>query len=238
LRHRHPGKPARFRGHFFNWYDTGDLRPLEPKYVSSVDSGNLAGHLIALANACRESVDPAIANGHWIAGVEDALALARDALPSGPAQASVRKQLEAAFTLMDGALAAAAEPAGDLARQLATLALQADVAIDLAKKLPAGAARHPRRHADLAAALRESIEATSATDEPRRQQTSRGAPLPRGRQRKGWKHPRPKISPPAARRCSTVSGAGGAGLEGVGGDGIRFSSGPSAPAALDRLPGR
>jgi cyclic beta-1,2-glucan synthetase len=34
---------ARFRGHFFNWYDTYDLRPLDPKYVSSVDSGNLAG---------------------------------------------------------------------------------------------------------------------------------------------------------------------------------------------------
>ena len=44
----------RFRGHFYNWYDTRDLRPLDPRYVSTVDSGNLAGHLIALANACRE----------------------------------------------------------------------------------------------------------------------------------------------------------------------------------------
>ena len=43
-----------FRGHFYNWYETRDLSPLEPKYVSSVDSGNLAGHLIAFANACRE----------------------------------------------------------------------------------------------------------------------------------------------------------------------------------------
>ena len=42
----------RHRGHFYNWYDTSDLRPLEPAYVSTVDSGNLAGHLIALANAC------------------------------------------------------------------------------------------------------------------------------------------------------------------------------------------
>ena len=48
------GRLARFRGHFYNWYDTSDLRPLDPPYVSSVDSGNLAGHLIALANACRE----------------------------------------------------------------------------------------------------------------------------------------------------------------------------------------
>jgi cyclic beta-1,2-glucan synthetase len=39
----------RFRGHFFNWYDTSDLRPLEPRYVSSVDSGNLAAHLMTTA---------------------------------------------------------------------------------------------------------------------------------------------------------------------------------------------
>ena len=42
-----------FRGHFFNWYATDDLRPLEPRYVSTVDSGNLAGHLFALVNACK-----------------------------------------------------------------------------------------------------------------------------------------------------------------------------------------
>jgi cyclic beta-1,2-glucan synthetase len=39
----------KYRGHLYNWYDTRDLRPLEPRYVSSVDSGNLAAHLIALA---------------------------------------------------------------------------------------------------------------------------------------------------------------------------------------------
>jgi cyclic beta-1,2-glucan synthetase len=43
----------RFRGHLFNWYDTRDLRPLEPRYVSTVDSGNLAAHLITLANALK-----------------------------------------------------------------------------------------------------------------------------------------------------------------------------------------
>jgi cyclic beta-1,2-glucan synthetase len=55
----------RFRGHFYNWYDTRDLRALDPKYVSSVDSGNLAGHLIVLRNACREIIGAplAAANG-------------------------------------------------------------------------------------------------------------------------------------------------------------------------------
>jgi cyclic beta-1,2-glucan synthetase len=42
-----------FWGHYYNWYDTHDLRPLDPKYVSTVDSGNLAGHLLALANGAR-----------------------------------------------------------------------------------------------------------------------------------------------------------------------------------------
>lgn len=44
----------RFRGHFYNWYDLHDLRVLEPPYISTVDSGNLAGHLIAFRQACLE----------------------------------------------------------------------------------------------------------------------------------------------------------------------------------------
>ncbi len=43
---------ARFRGHFLNWYSLPDLAVLDPGYVSTVDSGNLAGHLIALRQAC------------------------------------------------------------------------------------------------------------------------------------------------------------------------------------------
>ena len=50
-----------FRGHFYNWYDTLDLHPLEPKYVSSVDSGNLAGDLIVLGNSCRELAHKSVA---------------------------------------------------------------------------------------------------------------------------------------------------------------------------------
>ena len=38
----------RFRGHFFNWYDTRSMEPLPPRYVSTVDSGNLVGHLLTL----------------------------------------------------------------------------------------------------------------------------------------------------------------------------------------------
>ncbi|HVR72264.1 MAG TPA: DUF3131 domain-containing protein, partial [Vicinamibacteria bacterium] len=43
----------RFQGHLFNWYDTVTLSPLPPRYVSTVDSGNLAGALVALAEGLR-----------------------------------------------------------------------------------------------------------------------------------------------------------------------------------------
>jgi cyclic beta-1,2-glucan synthetase len=44
----------RIEGHLFNWYDTASLAPLLPRYVSTVDSGNLAGALIALAEGLRQ----------------------------------------------------------------------------------------------------------------------------------------------------------------------------------------
>ncbi len=44
----------RFRGHWFNWYDLNTLDVMEPAYISTVDSGNLAGHLIALKQACLQ----------------------------------------------------------------------------------------------------------------------------------------------------------------------------------------
>jgi len=47
-------KMPRLHGHFYNWYDTRTLHTLEPKYVSTVDSGNLAAHLLVLAEGCRD----------------------------------------------------------------------------------------------------------------------------------------------------------------------------------------
>jgi hypothetical protein len=43
----------KYRGHFFNWYETRSLKPLLPLYVSSVDSGNLAGHLLTFSRPPR-----------------------------------------------------------------------------------------------------------------------------------------------------------------------------------------
>ena len=72
------GRLARFRGHFYNWYDTQDLRALDPPYVSTVDSGNLAGHLIALASACEEWVHYPPDDARCLAGIADALEITRE----------------------------------------------------------------------------------------------------------------------------------------------------------------
>lgn len=69
----------RYRGHFYNWYATEDLRPLDPRYVSTVDSGNLAGHLITIANAC-ETWQDTVFSPDPRQGIADTLALAFDAI--------------------------------------------------------------------------------------------------------------------------------------------------------------
>lgn len=61
-------------GHLFNWYDTQTLKPLPPDYVSSVDSGNFAGHLVAVAQACRAFAADASCQPHEAPALE---ALAR-----------------------------------------------------------------------------------------------------------------------------------------------------------------
>ena len=70
----------RYRGHLFNWYDTRTLEPLNPRYVSTVDSGNLAVSLLALKEGCLEFADgPALRSQQW-RGLADTLKLLDDAV--------------------------------------------------------------------------------------------------------------------------------------------------------------
>ncbi|WP_196053573.1 GH36-type glycosyl hydrolase domain-containing protein [Paracoccus lichenicola] len=75
----------KLNGHLFNWYDTRDLSVLHPRYVSSVDSGNLAGHLVTLASALRGWAHGAIVhvptNPQGIGDVLDVLARQLAAIP-------------------------------------------------------------------------------------------------------------------------------------------------------------
>ena len=63
----------RYRGHFYNWYDTVTLAPLQPAYVSTVDSGNLAGHLLTLASGLEELADRPILDTFVFSGLADTL---------------------------------------------------------------------------------------------------------------------------------------------------------------------
>ncbi|HSW23489.1 MAG TPA: glucoamylase family protein, partial [Burkholderiaceae bacterium] len=75
----------RHRGHWLNWYDTQTLQPLRPAYVSSVDSGNLAGHLLTLRAALRLMADEQPHFQPLLRGLEDTLQLLRPVLRSAGA---------------------------------------------------------------------------------------------------------------------------------------------------------
>lgn len=70
----------RYRGHFYNWYDTQTQLPLAPLYVSTVDSGNLAGHLLTLRHGLIALCDAPILNRQWLQGVGDTFAVLCDTI--------------------------------------------------------------------------------------------------------------------------------------------------------------
>ena len=96
----------RFRGHFYNWYDLRDLSVMEPAYVSTVDSGNLAGHLIALRQACLALADGPIVDPRVWHALDTSLTLADERLLALPAEVAALEHLRSARA----ALALAGEP--------------------------------------------------------------------------------------------------------------------------------
>jgi cyclic beta-1,2-glucan synthetase len=155
----------RFRGHFYNWYDTRELRPLDPQYVSSVDSGNLAGHLIALANVCREWRGRPVAVPALVAGVEDAVQLTRESLQSLPddrrTQTATRQQLADALDALAAALRGPIAPQ-EIGARLAEIAPHAATMADIARTLAS------ERGDDAGAEMLYWAEATAASIESHR----------------------------------------------------------------------
>jgi cyclic beta-1,2-glucan synthetase len=68
----------RHRGHFYNWYDTLSLKPLPPMYISTVDSGNLTGHLLTLRPGLLALPDQKILGARWLEGLSDTLGVLGD----------------------------------------------------------------------------------------------------------------------------------------------------------------
>ncbi len=76
------GRLERHRGHFYNWYDTHSLQALPPRYVSTVDSGNLAGHLLVLRSGLLELIDAKIIPARVFDGMQDTVWVLFDAIRS------------------------------------------------------------------------------------------------------------------------------------------------------------
>ncbi len=140
-------KLERHRGHFYNWYDTRTLQPLRPLYVSSVDSGNLSGHLLTLGAGLRELADEKVFTPQVWSGLRDTLQLLVSLLPARHSLAG----LDAELATAPGGVATGTGPAGPVGRA--------------GKPAAAGigrqASRRARVGADLAAQLRRAADRTA-----------------------------------------------------------------------------
>jgi cellobiose phosphorylase len=111
----------RHRGHFFNWYDTRTLKPLLPLYVSSVDSGNLAGHLLTLSSGLEELPSQPIFTPRVFAGLRDTVDILRELMGRSAELEPLKEELiqppvtlRAGFDLLQRATAQAAALAAAL----------------------------------------------------------------------------------------------------------------------------
>ncbi len=126
----------RHRGHFYNWYDTQTLQALLPVYVSTVDSGNLGGHLLTLRPGLLALFDEPILPPRWVAGLGDTLGVleeaAGEAAPAtlgefrtalDAAAVTPPAGLTAAHRLLDALVRSAQALAGDLVHETESEAL-------------------------------------------------------------------------------------------------------------------
>ncbi|MHB8736079.1 MAG: GH36-type glycosyl hydrolase domain-containing protein, partial [Terriglobales bacterium] len=93
----------RHRGHFYNWYETRTLKPLLPLYVSTVDSGNLAGHLLTLGAGLEELAGQPILSPQLFPSLRTTVAMVRELAGENSALASLDAQLASAPATLSAA---------------------------------------------------------------------------------------------------------------------------------------
>ncbi len=116
----------RYEGHFYNWYDTQTGAPLPPLYVSTVDSGNLAGHLLTLRPGLAALPDDRIVDGRWFEGLGDTARALADAAGGKSLASLVRLQrdLETAYDSRPATIAAARQWLDRLAAGIKEVAVE------------------------------------------------------------------------------------------------------------------
>jgi len=85
----------KYQGHFYNWYDTRTLEPLPPKYISTVDSGNLAGHLITLRQGLLQLCFEPLISENIFEGLMDTLSLDHTIYENNDTYAAIQNSIEA-----------------------------------------------------------------------------------------------------------------------------------------------
>ena len=134
----------RFHGHFYNWYDIDRLDPLQPRYVSTVDSGNLAGHFLALAEALREPIWAPPQLPVMLAGIRHAMGLVEEAAQSAVAASRLttvsRRDVESSIARLREELAAPPLGESERAARLAALEAAAEDLVDVARVVAEGSA--------------------------------------------------------------------------------------------------
>lgn len=123
----------RHRGHFYNWYDTLTLQPLHPRYISSVDSGNLAGHLLTLRIALQDVPQQKILSPRFFSGLVTTLDIVEEGMaasvPDTEAETETATLIKQLRALLDAAcmqppvnLASAVQQLAPLTRRAGELA--------------------------------------------------------------------------------------------------------------------
>ncbi|MDP1903566.1 MAG: glucoamylase family protein, partial [Pseudomonadota bacterium] len=123
------GALERHRGHFYNWYDTQSLQPLPPLYISTVDSRNLAGHLLTLRQGLLALPGDRILGSRVLEGISDTLRVLEDMegkTASNPL-VQLKKLLKSAIDSPPTTLAAARLCLDQLATSAAEVATSATV---------------------------------------------------------------------------------------------------------------
>ena len=92
-------KMERYQGHFYNWYDTQTLQVLNPRYISTVDSGNFAGHMLTLRQGLLTIPKQKIIDKKIIRGLQDTLRLTIQDIPTG--KDDLKKKIYALHDEMD-----------------------------------------------------------------------------------------------------------------------------------------
>jgi cyclic beta-1,2-glucan synthetase len=115
-------------GHILNWYDTESLRPLDPQYVSTVDSGNLAAALWTLRQACDEFCEARLVGPEVARAARDLLALFESELERGSRHDErfdrERRRLERALSLAESRLAGPLSESVVVLRELSATAAE------------------------------------------------------------------------------------------------------------------